>query len=299
MAPILTEQLAGIAAALPGYIEQVRPFLMQLLDRVINEAGGAQEAKRIASQAGGQIAQHLSGWAQGLLAGVLHVFNLLSLLLITPIVAFYLLRDYDSLVERVDALIPGRYEPTIRRLVGEADKAMSGFVRGQTLVCVGVAIIYAAGWSLIGLQYGLTLGIITGALAFLPYVGQLFGTVLAVIIAISQFGPTAPEMIAATIGVFIIAQLIESNFLTPKLIGEQVGLHAVWVIFAVMAGASLMGFVGVFLAVPVAALVAVVGRWAVERYQETSVYRGDRGPDAALATPPSPTAPEPEPGAQP
>jgi predicted PurR-regulated permease PerM len=269
-APILADQISSLAQKLPGYIEQVRPFIM----RLISEAGGAEEAKRVAGQAGGQIAEYLSGWVADLIKGGLYIFNLISLLLITPIVAFYLLRDWDLLIARIDSWLPKRWEPTIRGLLSEADQALSGFVRGQTLVCLGVAIVYGLGWSLVGLEYGLVLGLLTGMLAFVPYVGQLFGTVVAVVVAIGQFGDNYVA-IGLVVSIYFVAQMIESFVLTPKLIGDRVGLHAVWVIFAVMAGAELMGFVGVLIAVPVAAVAAVVGRWLLARYMQTAAYRGD------------------------
>jgi predicted PurR-regulated permease PerM len=268
-APILVSQLSGIAASLPGYIDQLRPMLMRLID----QAGGAGEVKSIASQASGQVTSYLSNWVAEVIKGALHFFNLLGLLLITPVVAFYMLRDWDKMVALIDSWLPRSSEPIIKRLLTESDRALSGFVRGQTMVCVGVGIIYALGWGLMGLNYGLILGLITGMLAFIPYVGQFFGLCVALIVALTQYGLDSPIMIGLVLLVYLIAQLIESNVMTPKLVGDQVGLHAVWVIFAVMAGGSLMGFVGVLLALPVAAVIAVVGRYGLERYLASRYYQ--------------------------
>jgi predicted PurR-regulated permease PerM len=133
-------------------------------------------------------------------------------------------------------------------------------------------VMYAIGWSLLGLQYGLLLGMLVGVLAFVPTVGPTFGMLLAMIVAIGQWGTAEPLKILGVFGVFLLTQAIEGGVLTPKLIGEKVGLHPVWVLFAVFAGATLMGFVGVFIAVPVAAVVAVVGRYGLERYLQSRYY---------------------------
>jgi predicted PurR-regulated permease PerM len=268
IAPILQDQIGGIARNLPRYIEQVRPFVMKLLA----QAGGVENAKEILGSNSGKIVEFATSHITRLIAGGVALFNTLSLVLISPVVAFYLLRDWDHLIARLDAWLPRRIEPTAKRLLGEADVALSGFVRGQTLVCFCLGVMYAIGWSVLGLQYGLLLGILVGILAFVPTVGPTFGMLLAMIVAIGQWGGAEPLKIAGVFGVFVVAQAIEGGVLTPKLIGDKVGLHAVWVLFAVFAGAALMGFVGVFIAVPVAAIVAVLGRYALERYLQSSYY---------------------------
>jgi predicted PurR-regulated permease PerM len=158
-------------------------------------------------------------------------------------------------------------------LLKDADTALSGFVRGQIFVCLCVGILYAMGWGILGLNYGIFLGLFTGIIAFIPYIGQFFGLTLALLVGLGQFG-LDPVQLGLIASVFIIVQLIESNFLTPKLVGDQVGLHAVWVIFAIMAGGEIMGFVGVLLALPIAAVIAVVGRWLLKRYLQSAFYHG-------------------------
>jgi predicted PurR-regulated permease PerM len=268
IAPILQDQIGGIVRNLPRYIEQVRPFVMKLLA----QAGGVENAKDIIGSNSGKIVEFATSHISQLIAGGLALFNTLSLVLISPVVAFYLLRDWDELMSRLDAWLPRRIEPTAKRLLVEADLALSGFVRGQTMVCFCLGVMYAIGWSLLGLQYGLLLGMLVGILAFVPTVGPTFGMLLAMVVAIGQWGIAEPLKIAGVFGVFAVAQAIEGGVLTPKLIGDKVGLHAVWVLFAVFAGAALMGFVGVFIAVPVAAIVAVVGRYALERYLQSGYY---------------------------
>jgi predicted PurR-regulated permease PerM len=268
IAPILQDQVGGIMRNLPRYIEQVRPFVMKLLV----QAGGVENAKEILGSNSGKIVSFATSHITQLIAGGVAFFNTLSLILISPVVAFYLLRDWDHLMARLDAWLPRSIEPTVKRLLGEADVALSGFVRGQTIVCLCLGIMYAIGWSLLGLQYGLLLGMLVGILAFVPTVGPTFGMLLAMVVAIGQWGMDEPLKVLGVFGVFIITQAIEGGVLTPKLIGDKVGLHAVWVLFAVFAGAALMGFVGVFIAVPVAAVVAVVGRYGLKRYLASQYY---------------------------
>jgi predicted PurR-regulated permease PerM len=268
IAPILQDQIGGMIRNLPRYIEQVRPFVMKLLV----QAGGVENAKQILGSNSGKIVGFATSHITQLIAGSVAFFNTFSLILISPVVAFYLLRDWDHLMARLDAWLPRSIEPTAKRLLGEADIALSGFVRGQTIVCFCLGVMYAIGWSLLGLQYGLLLGMLVGILAFVPTVGPTFGMIVAMIVAIGQWGAAEPLKIIGVFAVFIVTQAIEGGFLTPKLIGDKVGLHAVWVLFAVFAGAALMGFVGVFIAVPVAAVIAVIGRYSLERYLQSRYY---------------------------
>jgi predicted PurR-regulated permease PerM len=268
IAPILQDQIGGMIRNLPRYIEQVRPFVMKLLV----QAGGVENAKQILGSNSGKIVGFATSHITQLIAGSVAFFNTFSLILISPVVAFYLLRDWDHLMARLDAWLPRSIEPTAKRLLGEADVALSGFVRGQTIVCFCLGVMYAIGWSLLGLQYGLLLGMLVGILAFVPTVGPTFGMIVAMIVAIGQWGAAEPLKIIGVFAVFIVTQAIEGGFLTPKLIGDKVGLHAVWVLFAVFAGAALMGFVGVFIAVPVAAVIAVIGRYSLERYLQSRYY---------------------------
>jgi predicted PurR-regulated permease PerM len=269
LAPILRDQIGGLVEALPRYAEQVRPFINNLISR----AGGIEEAKDILGSSSGKVVEFLTRQAVTLIAGGVALFNTLTLILISPVVAFYLLRDWDHLVQRVDNWLPRSIEPVAKQLMGEADKALSGFVRGQTLVCLGLGVLYALGWSLLGLNYGLLLGMLVGILSYVPTAGPAFGMLVAMVVGIGQWGTDDPWRVAGVFGVFLIAQAIEGMVLTPKFIGENVGLHPVWVLFAVFAGAQLMGVVGVFLAVPVAAVIAVLARHALQRYLASRYYQ--------------------------
>jgi len=280
MAPILTDQLGHLMATLPAEFARVEQRVLALLQ----QAGGVERAREVLSGSSGKVVEWVTTQISGLIAGGFAFFGVLGLILISPVVAFYLVRDYDRIVAEVDRYIPPRYEPIVRRLMREADQALAGFIRGQVLVCLGLAFIYAVLWSLIGLNYSLLLGLIAGLLAFIPYVGQATGAVLALLTGFGQFGPD-PVMLGLTAGVYGVAQMAESAVLVPKLMGDQVGLHAVWVLFAVLAGGSLMGFVGVLIAVPVAAVVAVVARWMLSEFLKGSLYRAS---DTPPVEPPAP-----------
>jgi predicted PurR-regulated permease PerM len=194
---------------------------------------------------------------------------------VTPVVAFYLLVDWDRMVRTVDGWLPPRNRDTIRRLAREIDLAMAGFVRGQSLVCLILGTFYAVALMLIGLNFGPLIGIISGLLTFIPYVGSLTGFVLSVGVALVQFWPDW-TMILATVAIFVFGQFVEGNFLSPKLVGASVGLHPVWLMFALLAFGSLFGFVGLLLAVPLAAAAGVLARFALQRYLESPLYHGGR-----------------------
>ena len=208
---------------------------------------------------------------QKLITGSFALFNIISLLLITPIVAFYMLRDWDSFILTVDNLIPKSHKKEIRQQAKAIDKIISSFIRGQLSVCLILGIMYAIGLSIIGLDLGLLVGFIAGIISFIPYVGSITGFFLSICIALTQFNTISP--ILAVIAVFIIGQAIEGNFLTPKLVGDSVGLHPVWVMFALLAGGVLLGFLGLMLAVPMAAIIGVLIRFAISKYKQSSLYQ--------------------------
>jgi len=199
------------------------------------------------------------------------LFNVISLLLITPVVAFYMLRDWDAFVKKVDDLLPKRYKHSIEKQAKEIDCILSSFIRGQLSVCVLLGLFYAVGLYIVGLDLGILVGFLAGIISFIPYVGSIFGFVVSVAIAFAQFDSLMP--IAQVVGVFMVGQFIEGNFLTPNLVGESVGLHPVWIMFALLAGGVLLGFLGLMIAVPVAAIIGVLVRHAIENYKQSSLYK--------------------------
>jgi predicted PurR-regulated permease PerM len=276
--PILQGQVIGFANNVPAYVERLRVVIWPLFE----EAGAALSVAGIAVPDAAEVrdaavgfAGEAAAWIGGILrrfwSGGLALFNVISLLFITPIVAFYLLRDWDNMIARIDGLLPRGNADVIREQLILVDQAIAGFVRGQATVAMTLGIIYGLGWSLAGLEFGLVLGLGTGVLAFVPYVGAALGFVIALIVAFAQFGPEFAPL-AMIIGTFAFGQTLDASFLTPKLVGGRVGLHPVWVIFALMAGGTLFGFLGVLIAVPTGAAIGVLVRYAASQYRISKYF---------------------------
>lgn len=287
LAPVLQRQMVGLIERLIDVAYDVVAWARPYLDRVLEGAGG-QQAKDNA----GEIASRAISWAGGILAGLwsggLALVNIISLLVVTPIVAFYMLRDWPRMVERVDSWLPLEHADTIRTQARLIDASLSGFIRGQALVCLVLGVFYAVALTLAGLNYALVVGLLSGVLTFVPYAGAVIGFVISIVIALFQFDDWVRTAIVA--GIFLFGQFVEGNFLSPKLVGDRVGLHPVWLILALMAGGVVFGFVGVLVAVPVAAAMGVLMRFALSRYLASPLYRGPR--PALPAAKPGPGAPK-------
>ena len=205
------------------------------------------------------------------ITGGFALVNILSLLLITPIVAFYMLRDWDKFIAQVDSLLPKKSKKSIEKQAKEIDNILSSFIRGQFSVCVLLGSFYAIGLYIVGLDLGVLVGFLAGIISFIPYVGSITGFLISILIAFAQFDSLMP--ILQVVGVFAVGQFIEGNFLTPNLVGDSVGLHPVWIMFALLTGGVLLGFLGLMIAVPVAAIIGVLTRHAIENYKESSLYK--------------------------
>jgi predicted PurR-regulated permease PerM len=279
LVPMIVGQLANLVERTPGFAKALREQIASLLAVVESRVDPAL-MERIQG-AFADSANRLFTWVTDMVAGVLSggaaVANTLSLIVITPVVTFYLLRDWDRLAMTVDSWLPRAQAPVIRELAGEVDKTLAGFLRGQGTVCLLLGVFYAIALSVAGLEFGLIIGLIAGLLSFIPYVGSVIGLLLSVGLAFLQFDDWV--RVAAVAAIFFVGQVLEGNFLTPRLVGGRVGLHPVWVIFAILAGGTLFGFVGVLLAVPVAAVVGVGTRFALNRYLDSPYYNagGDGG----------------------
>ncbi len=279
--PILQVQIVELIARVPGYIQKLRDAAEPLLARF--QASLSQDEIDKLRSALGSYAGNIAGWlgqiVGGLWSGGLALFNALSLVVIMPVVAFYLLRDWDRIVARIDALLPRDAADTIREQVREIDSRLSGFLRGQASVCLALGTWYAAGLTIVGLDFGLLVGLGAGLISFVPYLGTGLGLVVGLGLAYSQYSEWLPIGLVA--GVFVIGQILEGYVLTPRLVGQRVGLHPVWVLFALMAGGALLGFTGVLLAVPAAAVIGVLVRFATQRYLQSPLYRshGERRGD--------------------
>lgn len=275
MLPIIQVQLFALVENLPGYLEGVRPLVDNLLLRISDSFHvEVTDAESLIASIASKGLDRMGGILAGLMSQGAALFNLLTLLLISPVVAFFLLRDWDLIVTTVDGWLPADQGPIIRVLAGRIDKALAGFVRGQTMVSLIMALLYAIGWSVVGLNYGLILGLLAGILAYVPFVGALVAMLIAMIVGLGQFGPDSGPLLQV-FGVFVVVQIIEGAFLTPRLIGSHVGLHPVWVLFAIFAGGEIMGFVGVLIALPVAAATGVMVRHVIDRYLDSTLKKGD------------------------
>lgn len=281
--PLIELQAAQLARNGPAAVGFARERIQALLDFAQQKLPPEDLAKArdmVGSWTGSALTW-AAGLAQGLLTSGLALANTLSLLLITPLVAFFLLRDWDRLTEQLDALLPRPYAPTIREQLHLVNETIGGYLHGQALVCLIVGIYYAVALSLLGLDFAFILGIIVGILSFIPYIGEAFGLVLALGLAAVQFGTWTTTAIIAV--VFVVGHLIGNDVLQPKLVGSRVHLHPVWVIFALLAFGALFGFVGVLIALPAAAVTGVLVRFALSRYLASPLYdpaQGRREPEA-------------------
>lgn len=278
LVPLVTNQVSELLRDLPAYFEAAKQWLSRTTDYLSNVTG-IDLRERLQESGEEQAGPGLGGVADlvtGLVAGSLALANVLSLLLITPIVAFFLLLNWDQVVARIDSLLPRRHLATLRQLFAEMDRVLAGFLRGQAAVCAIMAVYYASALSLGGLRYGLIVGLLAGLLTFVPYVGSLTGLLLTVGLALAQFDSLVP--VAILLALYFAGQMVEGNLLTPRIVGRAIGLHDLWLIFAVLVGGALFGIWGVLLAVPVAGCLGVLVRFAIRRYLASAYYRGAAPP---------------------
>lgn len=274
LVPVVVRQLAGLARELPGIAARLQAFVVDQGGDLLARYGGADILPDLQGAVGnlvGQGGSYLTSLLGSLWQGGQALINVVGLLVVMPVVAFYLLVDWDRMVTAVDSWLPRPNLHTLRRLAREIDAALAGFVRGQASVCLFLGVFYATGLTLIGLNFGLVIGTIAGILTVIPYVGSIVGFVLSVGVALVQFWPDW-TWVAVTAGIFFLGQFLEGNIVTPKLVGDSVGLHPVWLIFALLAFGSLFGFAGLLLAVPVAAALGVLARFGLERYLTSALY---------------------------
>ncbi|AZN99130.1 AI-2E family transporter [Mesorhizobium sp. M9A.F.Ca.ET.002.03.1.2] len=273
--PVLATQMADFASKLPEYLTRLQTLITSFDPRWLEEkfgvdANGLREGLNslLTSGFGLLTTVFTSVWSSGVA-----LVSVVSLFVVTPVVAFYMLLDWDRMVAIVDSWVPRDYVQTVRAIAKDINTATAGFVRGQGTLCLVLGAMYATGLTLTGLNFGILIGLFAGLISFIPYVGSLTGLVLAVGVAFVQFWPDW-TMVAAVAGVFFVGQFIEGNILQPRLVGKSVGLHPVWLMFALFAFGALFGFVGLLIAVPASAAVAVLVRFAIARYLESPLYKG-------------------------
>jgi predicted PurR-regulated permease PerM len=280
--PVIIGQLTSLIERLPHFIEALRGELASAISSLETQLSPeiVTHIRESVGSSSGKIASWITSVLTGLVTGGVALANLLSLIFITPVVSFYLLRDWDHIVAWIDGSLPRSSVGVVREQAGLIDRTLAGWVRGQVTVCLVLGTYYAVGLTLAGLDFGLVIGLLAGLLSFIPFVGATVGLVGSVGLAFVQFDDWL--RIAIVAGIFFFGQAVEGNFLTPRLVGDRVGLHPVWVIFALLAGGALFGFVGVLLAVPVAATVGVLARFLLQRYLASDMYGdADEPPDAA------------------
>jgi predicted PurR-regulated permease PerM len=276
--PLLVSQASDFLERLPSYVTRLQSLGNWLLQTEIGRYLGAPQAgaglDRLVAQATAWLGTVLASvWAGGQA-----LFNVVSLMVVTPVVAFYLLYDWDRMIARIDQLVPRDHVDTVRTIARDIDAALAGFIRGQGAVCLVLGAFYAISLSLIGLNFGFLIGSVAGVISFIPFVGSIVGFLLSVGVALVQFWPDWVWILVVA-GIFAVGQFLEGNILQPRLVGSSVGVHPVWLMFALFAFGALFGFVGLLLAVPLTAAIGVVVRFALDRYRASPLYWGlDEGP---------------------
>ena len=286
LVPLVLQQAQQIAASLPSDLESLRPKIEAWALQQFGPRVG--EVSAMIDRAIANLSENWTGiagtLAQGLWDRGWAIIDFLAVLLITPVVVFYLLVDWPAMLARLGEWLPRDHETTIRRVVGEIDDALAAFIRGQGLVCLTLGTLYTIGLTVIGLRYGLLVGIFTGILTFVPVVGSALGLITASILAIVQGWPDL-TLLLMVIAIFAAGQALDAGFLSPRVVGPKVGLHPVGLIFALFVFSYLFGFVGVLVAVPLAAAIGVLIRFALELYLASPIYKGEdaaKGSDGQL-----------------
>lgn len=270
LVPVLIREIVQMSDDLPGWITAAQVSLIEFANRLGLDIDPAQIAGNLQGQAG-QILKAGKGLLAGVMAGGVAVASFITFIFLMPIVAFYMMADWPRLTAKINELLPKSKAAVIHDLWNQIDRTLAGFIRGQLSVCVLLGIMYGLGLTLIGLRFGFLIGMTAGLLSIMPYVGSAIGLVLSV--GVAWFTTQDLGLVGMAVIVFVVGQIIEGNFLTPKLVGGNVGLHPLWIIFALMAGGALAGFVGLLVAVPVAAVIGVMIRFALQEYKKSDYYK--------------------------
>jgi predicted PurR-regulated permease PerM len=286
VAPILSSQLVTFAQRLPGYAMRLQALGVEESNALIAKYGGGWlsalglseqlSSAQIQKSIGDFVAQGAQWFVnamRSLVSGGAAVFDFLSLLIITPVVAFYILIDWDRMIAEIDSWLPIEHRERLRAIAREINHALAGFIRGQSLVCLFLGLWYGIGLTLVGLDFGFLIGFIAGLLSFVPYVGSLVALVLSFCVALVQGWPSL-KLLFMTLAVVVSGQFLEGNVISPKFVGKSIGLHPVWLMFALLAFGQLFGFVGLVVAVPTAAAAGVIARHLIGLYLASPLYRG-------------------------
>jgi len=276
--PSLVNQAVALVNIAPSLATDLQNFLTDRFPSLMDQDSTVRQSLNAIAE---KIQARGGEFLGTILSSAMSVINVLFLLVVVPVVAFYLLMDWDRMVAAIDRMLPRDHAPVVRQIASEIDRTLASFIRGQGTVCLILGTYYAVALMIIGLQFGLIVGFIAGLVTFIPYVGALIGGALAIGLGLFQFWGEW-WLLGAVAVVFVIGQMIEGNVLTPKLVGGSVGLHPVWLLFALSAFGALFGFVGMLIAVPVAASLGVVARFFLSRYKDGRLYKGVAGRNDAL-----------------
>ncbi|GKY88328.1 AI-2E family transporter [Sinisalibacter aestuarii] len=268
--PTLINQSVQLVNIAPSLAQDLQAFLTSKIPSLMDQDSILRQSL---DTLGAKVQERGGELINAVLSSAMGVLNIVLLIVVVPVVAFYLLWDWDRMIAAIDDLLPRDHAPVIRSLAADIDKTLASFIRGQVTVCLILGTYYAVALMLIGLQFGLVVGFVAGLISFIPYVGALVGGALAIGLAFFQFWGEW-WLIGGVVAIFMFGQFFEGNILSPNLVGSSVGLHPVWLIFALSAFGSTFGFVGMLVAVPVAAAIGVVVRFFAERYREGRLYRG-------------------------
>lgn len=271
--PSLINQTVALVNAAPEIAHRFQGFLIEKFPALTDSTSTMRQSL---AEIGAAIQAKGAVLAQGVLSSALSLISALVFIIVVPVVAFYMLLDWDHMVERIDHMLPRDHAPVVRRLAKEINTVLSAFVRGQLTVCLMLGAYYSVALMAVGLNFGLLVGAVAGTITFIPYIGALLGGALAIGLALFQFWGDWVS-IGLVAAVFGIGQFLEGNVLTPKLVGKSVGLHPVWLMFALSVFGSLFGFVGMLVAVPVAASMGVLIRFGLGQYQSSLLYQGFAG----------------------
>jgi predicted PurR-regulated permease PerM len=274
LVPLLASQLYAFIANVPGYVARLYSLALSVDVPWLREMLGSTDSNKTFNDLVSQGAGWLATFLRSLWSGGRSLISLLSLIVVTPVVAFYLISDWPRIVATVEQWIPLKHREVVHSLFTEIDAAIAGFVRGQSGVCLILGSYYALALSVVGLNFALLIGLIAGLLGFIPFVGSISGLLLAIGVAIAQFWPEWTPIVTVLV-IFMVGQFVEGYILAPKLVGENVGLHPVWMMFAMFAFGYLFGFVGLLVAVPVSAALGVLLRFALRNYRASTIYTGE------------------------
>ncbi len=286
VAPILGNQLIEFTQKLPGYVVRLQALAVDEGNALLQRYGGqwrdslgignslsAEQVQKSIGDFVGQGAQWLLNAVRSLASGGAAIVSFFSLLIVTPVVAFYILVDWNKMIATIDGWLPLDHRDRLRAIASEINAALAGFIRGQSLVCLFLGLWYSIGLTLIGLDFGFLIGVIAGVLSFIPYAGSLTALIVSLGVGLVQGWPNL-RLFFLALAVVGVGQFLEGNVISPKLVGESIGLHPVWLMFALFAFGELFGFTGLIIAVPTAAAIGVLMRHLIGLYLKSPLYRG-------------------------